>query len=367
METTIIPVLHSLDTLLNRFDELSQRHTSLVSHFETNISDIENPLHNVARDEDEQRKTLENLSKTPTTEYDERKSSRGTLEDFYRNVTKNRLRNRPPSYSSNDSSSFYHRIPSRSSWTTSESLAIPHRPIMSMTESTSRSVRSQPVTLTANGNVMERKSRVPSKSKPKILPQNPPVMRRNAHSAIKTFTIETINRLSTPRKYRELPEPRITSKRVSRRPRSFQPSRKEGSLTSATSNKSVPLQPSPPPPLLQSVPSQPSLLDSASLQTKRINPAKRKSSTKKLRAENRVGIDDSKQVPTSISSRSTVFLAPPPTICLTFPMQQELQSVRVPLTPKTKTVSSMSPKKSITIFTNKKTLITSNRMMYLIT
>ncbi|CAF1516360.1 unnamed protein product, partial [Adineta steineri] len=40
----MIPVLRSIDSLLNRFDELSQRHTTLVSNFDKNFTNIENPL-----------------------------------------------------------------------------------------------------------------------------------------------------------------------------------------------------------------------------------------------------------------------------------------------------------------------------------
>jgi hypothetical protein len=60
--------------------------------------------------------------------------------------------------------------------------------------------------------------------------------------------------------------------------------------------------------------------------------------------------------------RSVVFLAPPPTICLTFPMQTRLQSSRAVVLPKTTTT-----KKTPSFFTNKRSTIPLNRLIYLIT
>jgi hypothetical protein len=48
----MIPVLRSIDSLINRFDELSKYHADLLSNFDTNFSDVQNPLRNVARTED---------------------------------------------------------------------------------------------------------------------------------------------------------------------------------------------------------------------------------------------------------------------------------------------------------------------------
>jgi hypothetical protein len=345
----MFPVLRSLDNLLNRFDELSQRHASFISDFDRNFTNIKNPLHDISRDENERRKTTENLSRIPM-EIDDQLGSGRAVEHFNRRVIKNRRPNRPPSYSSNDGSPSLRRIPSRSSLGTTESAPSAGTSVAAVVQSTIRTSNSQPRRSISVENLIEPKTRVTIKIKPKVLQQNPSTTKRNARSAITTFTIETINRLSRPRSYCHSLERKISSKRVHRRPRPSQ------SIKKVAPESSIPLSPLPaPPPLPQS----------ASSHIKRANPTTIKSSPKKHKAENKFVTDDSKRIPMSNYPRPAVFVAPPPTICLTFPMQPELKSSRVVVIPKANTTTHMSAKKTINIFTNKQSLIPPNRTMYL--
>jgi hypothetical protein len=80
-----------------------------------------------------------------------------------------------------------------------------------------------------------------------------------------------------------------------------------------------------------------------------------KSSPKKYKTDN------SKRIFTSNYSRPVTFQAPPPKICLTFPMQPELKLSHVLANP----IIPISTNKTITIFTNKRTIIPPNRLKYL--
>ena len=331
----MIPVLRSIDGLLNRFDELSQRHSSFISNFDSNFSNIENPLRDVARNEDEQRKTAENLSRA-TTGNDDQMGSSATLDEFNRRIIKSRSYNRPPSYCSNDSSSLLHRIPSRTSWATTESAPPPRTSTYAMTPTAIKGNISRPVGSTSLDNLIDIKDKLITKIKPKILPQSPPNIRRPARSAITTFTMETVNRLSKPKTYHQSPNQRSSPKRVHRRTKPYQNMNKERSTSSS---------PSP--------------------QIKRTIPTTIKSSPKKLKVDNKISSENSKKIPMSNYPRPVVFLAPPPTICLTFPMQPELQSSRVVVIPKTTATTTV--KKTTGIFTNKRSMTFPNRLMYLIT
>ncbi|CAF0773558.1 unnamed protein product [Rotaria sp. Silwood1] len=335
----MIPVLRSIDGLLNRFDELSQRHASFVSNFETSFTGIENPLRDVARDEEEQRKTAESVLKA-STEKGDQIGSFGTVEDFNNRITKSRSHNRPPSYSSNDTSSFYNRIPSRSSWATAESASPPRISTLRTRPVTVETNTSQSVTSISTENRFEPKIRLTTKIKPKFVPQNLPTTRRYAHSPITTFTMETAIRLSRPRTYHQSVDHKEPSKRIYRRPKSHQNIKNEASESSVTSVSFVPS------------------LESA--QTKRTNPRIIKSSPKKLKADNRFVTDNSKRIPMSNYPRPAIFLAPPPTICITFPMQPELQSSRVVIIPKATTTQ-----KTINVFTKKRSVIPPKRLMQL--
>jgi hypothetical protein len=339
----MIPVLRSIDTLLNRFDELSQRHAGFVSNFDANFSDMENPLRDVARNEDEQRKTTESLL-TSTIENNDQMGSFGTVDEFNRRITKSRSSNRPPSYCSNDSSNFFHRVPSRSSWATTESAPPPRTSTSRMTQATIKSSISQPVASTSIENLLEPKFRLTAMVKPKTLSQSPPPTRRYARTAITVFTMETINRLSRPKTCHQPPQHEVSPKRIHRRPKIYQYIKKE-----VPPESSVPLPPPPPPP--------------RSPQFKRTHPTIMKSSPKKLKSDNKFPIDNSKRILVSNYPRPVIFLAPAPTICLTFPMQPELKSSRIVVAPKTP----IATKRTINIFTNKRFITAQNRMLQLMT
>lgn len=427
----MIPVIRSLDSLLNRFDELSQKHANLASTFETNFSDIQNPLHDVSRDENEQRKTAENLRRGIDGDDDDNDQlgSFGTVEEFNRRITKSRGYNRPPSYSSNDSSSFYHRIPSRSSWATGDSAP----PVMtsnpSITQERIGRGYSQTAPATSNDTLTESMPRQIIRPRTKFSIENSPPNRRNARSAVTAFTMETAIRLSRPKRYNRLPEPIIIPKHVHRRPKPSQNRKKETLETSATS---IPRSPRASPPvvllrtasplskrtqssqvrkktvpepsatfLARSPPSSPPLVPPRTVsplgkRTKSSRARKRevpelsnipisrsprttsplskqtypfmiKSSLKKYNDENKSATEDSKQFPMSNYPRPAIILAPPPTICLTFPMQPELKSSRVVVIPKSNPITALPVKKTMSIFTNKRTIIPPNRMMYLFT
>ncbi|CAF2334031.1 unnamed protein product [Rotaria sp. Silwood2] len=335
----MIPVLRSIDGLLNRFDELSQRHASFISNFEKSFTDIENPLRDVARDEEEQRKTAESVLKASIESIDQI-GSIGTVEDFNRRIIKGRSYNRPPSYSSNDTSSFYNRIPSRSSWATIESAPPPRMSTLTTGSVTVKTNTSQSVTSISIENRIDSKTRSMTKIKTKVVPQNLPTTHRYARSPITTFTMETAIRLSRPRIYHHSLDQKVSSKHIHRRPKLNQNIKNEALESSITPVSLV------------------SSLESP--QIKRTSPTIIKSSSKKLKADSRFATDNSKRSPMSNYPRSTIFLAPPPTICLTFPMQPELQPCRVAVLPK------VTPtQKKISVFTKNRSVIPPKRLIEL--
>ena len=341
----MIPVLRSLDNLLNRFDELSQRHSSLISDFETNFTDIENPLHDVTRDENERRRTSENLLKLSIEDdnnNDDQLGSRVTIDDFHRRLSKNRCGNRPPSYMSNETTSIYNQMPSRNSWATIQSAPLPQT--TTKTTNISRITKSK-----STENFLDQPTNK-TKTSPHI--SNLAPLRRNPHQPITTFTLQTAIRLSKPKTTRQLTEDKLSPKRIQRRLKPFQSPTRE---TTQSSNTSIP-KPPPPPPV------QRPLLSTSQPKTKRANPTT-KPSPKKQKIECKLHVDNSKRIPMSNYPHPTVLLTAPPTISLTFPMQPELNSSRVIVQPK----QTNPPKKTTNIFTNKRPLISPNRFIFLMT
>ncbi|CAF3000107.1 unnamed protein product [Rotaria socialis] len=347
----MIPVLRSIDGLLNRFDELSQRHAGFVSHFETSFTDIENPLRDVTRDDEERRKTSESILNA-SMENDDQIGSFGTIEDFNRRITKSRSHNRPPSYSSNDTNSLFNRIPSRSSFATTESAPPLYISALATKQVTVKPRNVQTIASISSENLFEPKNRFTTKIKTKPLPQNLHKTDQYGRHVITTFTVETVNRLSRPRTYHKSPDEKVSSKRAHRRAKTHQNIKKEPSdvsmtpvptVLSVTSITSFPL-----PPAMESP------------KVKRTHPTIIKSPSKKLKADNKIATDNSKRIPMSNYPRPTIVLVPPPTISLTFPMQPELKSSRVVVLPKTTTTQ-----KTINIFSKKGSSMPSKRLLNL--
>lgn len=337
----MIPVLRSIDSLLNRFDELSQRHAYFVSNFERNFTDTANPLRDVSRDEDEQRKTTERLLNT-SRETDDRMGSIGTLDEFNRHVVKSRSRNRPPSYSSNDTTSYCNHVPSRSSFATIDST-----PILNSSSLITKQVIMKPKTAPAAINSSSErlnpsKTRTAAKNKSKILPYNDlPRTDPYGRNIITTFTVETVNRLSMPKAYHGSPVPKPSPKRVHRRPKVQHTIKRESSVVSI-----------------------PSISLSSTIESpriKRTNAKVMQTSPKRIKTDKKVAMNNSKKIPTSNYPRPTVVLAPPPRISLTFPMQPELQSSRVVTVPK----STATKEKTIHIFSKKGSTVPSKRLLNL--
>ncbi|CAF1388222.1 unnamed protein product [Rotaria magnacalcarata] len=346
----MIPVLRSIDGLLNRFDELSQRHASFVSKFETSFTDIENPLRDVTRDEEERRKTSESILNA-SMENDDQMGSFGTIEDFNRRITKSRSHNRPPSYSSNDTNSLFNRIPSRSSFATTESAPPLYISALTTKQVIVKPRNVQSIASISSENLIEPKNRFTTKIKTKPLPQNLHKTDQYGRNVITTFTVETVNRLSRPRTYNKSPGEKVSSKRAHRRAKTYQNIKKEPADASMT--------PVPTVPSVTSLPLPPTM---ESPKIKRTHPTIIKSSSKKLKVDNKIATDNSKRIPMSNYPRPTIVLAPPPTISLTFPMQPELKSSRVVVLPKTATTQ-----KTINIFSKKGSSMPPRRLLNLMT
>jgi hypothetical protein len=315
--TNMIPVLRSIDTLLNRFDELSQRHANLLTNFDTNFSDIENPLRDVARAEEDQRKTKENILLAGN-ENDDHMGSIETIEDFHRRIIKNRYLHRPPSYVSTDSS-VIHRVPSRTSSITTESTSLPRTSVYTPLQPIIKANTPQSVISTTRNDLVE------PTIKPKFVPHNLPVSRRYARSAITAFTMDTVNRLSKPKTYHHWPEQKLTTKRVQQRSKPYENIKKNASECSAASTM-------------------------RSTQIKRANPTTIKPSSKKFKVDHKVPIETLRRSSISNYSRPLAFLTPAPTICLTFPTQPRQQSSRIVILPKTTATSTTTTKKRSMIY-----------------
>jgi len=277
----MIPVLHSIDTLLNRFDELSKCHTSFLSNFDINYPEIKNPLRIVSRTEEEQEKTNANLLFVVN---DNRKESIRTIEDFHRRIIKNRYLHRPPVYSSLDNLSFL-RVPSRTSSITTDSTLF---------------TRISRIKNTSQRNIQSKEKL------PKVPAQNLSTQ-RSARSTITAFTMETVNRLARPKTY---PDQKPIIKYVQRRSKTCGYIKKETFKCS-------------------SLPSNPPLSIKRT-KTTAIQPA-----PKKLKVDKKIPIQIPKSIPRRDFSFPLVFYAPIPTVSLAFPSQPQQKSSRIGILPKT--------------------------------
>jgi hypothetical protein len=268
-----IRVLRSIDSLINRFDQLSKYHADPLSNFDTNFSDVENPLRNVARTENEQRKTAANILLV-VNENDDQLGSIKTIEDFHQSIIKKQYRHGPPSYASNDSSLSY-RVS-----TTIELASFSQRTIKANT--------SQSVVPSLNKNIIEPKVELTTKIKSKVTLQNP---RLYARGTVMEFTMKTVNRLSKLKTYHQLPpNQKPIIKRVQRGPKLSETIKKE---TSECSTSSIP------------------------------SPIKRTRATTTIikQSPRRLKLED--KTPANTSSRLLAFVTPAPTKHLIFPMQTQ--------------------------------------------
>lgn len=303
MGRIMISTLRSIDSLFNKFDELSKCHANLLSNFDTNFSDIENPLKNVARTEDEQRKSKENILLNMN-KNDEPCESIGLLEDFHRRTIKSRYLHRPPSYSSNDPS-LTQRTSSKSNSITAK-LASPSK----ISLITIKEKNSQPVIKTSpKKNIIEPKVDVIKKTKPKVIQHNSSSPRRNERGTAIAFTMETINRLSKPKRYNRLPDLKPLTKRVKQQSKSYENVKKE--ILKCTIL----------PPIKQT----------------NIKPT-----LKKLKLEKKIVTQTVKRNPVNNFVRPPVFLTPAPTICIHFPAQPQQKTSRFVNLPKIITTSKRS-------------------------
>ncbi|CAF1083995.1 unnamed protein product [Adineta ricciae] len=338
----MLPVLNSLDQLLNRFDQLSQQHAGFKLNFEKNFSDIDNPLRDVARNENEQKKTVDNLS-TLTMRKDEKRRSSGTMEDFHRRIIKNRYHHRPPNYCSNENGSFLSRTPSRTSLDSTQQLYTPALSLIQTTITTNTRTSILPTSF-------DHRKKQKSQSTTKIAPKICSVPRTRPRTPIKTFSMETVDRLSQSKLYHLSSDEIVPSKRARRRPKLHQNIIKEVSKLQMSSIKLPPVRLPPPPP-----PTTP-----MSFQTKRTSPITIKPLPKKLKTETSFSRRTSQRPPTINCSRSNLPLTIPPPICLNFPMQPELNPSRIVIV-----LKAPAPRKPLTVFTNRKTIIPFQRMKYL--
>ncbi|CAF1302633.1 unnamed protein product [Rotaria sordida] len=284
----MIPVLRSIDTLLNRFDELSKCHKDLLSNFDKNISDIENPLRDIARPQQEQQKTTPKILLL-INENDQPIESIRTIENFHQHIIKNRYLYRPPTYSSNHNNLLIHRIPSKISSITTESTSLSQTKIQTRI--------SQSIAPTSNKFINE------AKIKPKIIQQNSFNLQRYTRNKVTTFSKETINRLSKPKTYHQLLDEKSRIKRIERRLKPYENIKQEKSECSTSLSISLP-------------------------PIKRIQTTNIKAMSKRLPAKNNILIQRQKSAPINNFSRPLVFIKPAPTINLTFPKNLKQQSPR---------------------------------------
>ena len=185
----LIASLRSLDHLLNRFDQLSQRHVQFIEHFDENFTDVVNPLRQVQRKGEEQQQTQDKLSLPLASDEEDRPR---TVADFHRSVKISRYLHRPPSYASNQD-----RPSSRTSTLTTVSAPLPQ----TIRETSSNALRSLPSKARWT-NPVHHAPVTPD-------PPPPPPRRRYGRAPITFFSMETANRLSKPRVYHHLPIKRV--------------------------------------------------------------------------------------------------------------------------------------------------------------
>ncbi len=288
----MISTLRSINSLLNQFDELSKFHSNLLTDFDNNFSDIKNPLRHVNRIKDEE----ENTTTSALFEIDENNdalTSIGPLEDFHRHILKSRFLHRPPNYSST----------SKLSSISTESVSLSKIILTTNKENTL-----SPIVLTSNNRIIQSKVKVPIKDEPKYIPR-----RRQVRGKITAFTVETINRLSKPRIYNRIPDPKPDVKQTQQPPKPMANVKKEGSKSSTL------------PP------------------TKRTKTNTKNSSSKKLKIENRIPIQtSSKKAPVRHFSRPLVLITSIPTVRPHVPTQTQQKSSRNATLPKITTTTKRS-------------------------
>ncbi|CAF5190527.1 unnamed protein product, partial [Rotaria magnacalcarata] len=241
--------------------------------------------------------------------------------------------------------------PSRSSFATTESAPPLYISALTTKQVIVKPRNVQSIASISSENLIEPKNRFTTKIKTKPLPQNLHKTDQYGRNVITTFTVETVNRLSRPRTYNKSPGEKVSSKRAHRRAKTYQNIKKEPADASMT--------PVPTVPSVTSLPLPPTM---ESPKIKRTHPTIIKSSSKKLKVDNKIATDNSKRIPMSNYPRPTIVLAPPPTISLTFPMQPELKSSRVVVLPKTATTQ-----KTINIFSKKGSSMPPRRLLNLMT
>ena len=189
----LIASLRSLDHLLNRFDQLSQRHVQFIEHFDENFTDVDNPLRHVHRQAEEQQKTQEKL-RLPLSIDDEEENRPRAMGDFHRAVKISRYLHRPPSYASNQD-----RPTSRTSVSTSTLTTVSAPLPPTIRETSSADLRpSHPSKARWTNPIHHAPGR-----------EDPPPRRRYGRSPITFFSMETANRLSKPRVYHHSPIKRV--------------------------------------------------------------------------------------------------------------------------------------------------------------
>ncbi|CAF3302188.1 unnamed protein product [Rotaria socialis] len=210
----MIPALRSIDSLFNRFDELSKCHKNFLSDFDNKISVAKNPLRDIVRSEEEQQKSTKDIL-FAITKNDKKIGSIKTLEDFHRNIIKNRYLHRPPNYAPSDKPLFNRTI-SRTSSMATESTTL---------SNTSETIVNPPLVSQlsvgpiSNKNIDEVKVHVSTNIKPKCLQQNSSPTKRSTRSKIKVFSMETVNRLSKPKIYHQMLSEKPRKKYIQRRPK----------------------------------------------------------------------------------------------------------------------------------------------------
>ncbi|CAF1207631.1 unnamed protein product [Rotaria magnacalcarata] len=231
----MIPALRSIDCLFTRFDELSKCHKNFLSDFDKTISVAKNPLRDVVRSEEEQQKATKDVL-FAITKNDKQIGSIKTLEDFHRNIIKNRYLHRPPHYSPSDKLLFNRTI-SRTSSMATESTTF---------SNTSETIVNPPlvsqlsVVPISNKNINAVKVHVSTNIKPKCLQQNSSPTKRSVRSTIKVFSMETVNRLSKPKIYHQIPSEKPRKKHIQQRPKRRENVKKDKLKCSTSSFISLP-------------------------------------------------------------------------------------------------------------------------------
>ena len=164
----MISTLHSIDSLLNQFDQLTKLHSSLLSEFENKFSDIKNPLRPISPARNYFKVDVNSNQFEPI----------GSLEDFRRRIIKYRDVHRP----SNDNTSIQ-RVSSKSFGTTTEVVSL-----------------SKILVSTSDNRVHQPQVKISNKEESKS------TSRRHARSRPNAFTMETVNRLSKPKQYNRAAE-----------------------------------------------------------------------------------------------------------------------------------------------------------------